>query len=145
VNYFGTLAMCRAFAPVLARNGGGAIVNLLSILGRVSIPQIGSYAASKAAAVSLTQSIRAELSTQGTLVVGVMPGFVDTDMARSVTSPKLPPDAIGASIVEALRGGLEDVYPGPAAAIANSLLEDPKGVERQFATLLERSTRAVAA
>jgi NAD(P)-dependent dehydrogenase (short-subunit alcohol dehydrogenase family) len=145
VNYFGTLAMCRAFAPVLARNGGGAIVNMLSILGRVSIPQIGSYAASKAAALSLTQSIRAELDAQGTLVIGVMPGFVDTDMARRVASPKLHPDAIGASIVEALRDGIEDVYPGPAAAIASSLLEDPKGVERQFATLLERSAHTVAA
>jgi len=145
VNYFGTLAMCRAFAPVLARNGGGAIVNLLSILGRVSIPQVGSYAASKAAAVSLTQSIRAELNAQGTLVIGVMPGFVDTDMARRVTSPKLHPDAIGASIVEALRNGIEDVYPGPAAAIASSLLEDPKGVERQFARLLERSTQTAPA
>jgi NAD(P)-dependent dehydrogenase (short-subunit alcohol dehydrogenase family) len=143
VNYFGTLAMCRAFAPVLARNGGGAIVNVLSILGRVSMPQLGSYSASKAAAFSLTQAIRAELATQGTLVIGVLPAFVDTDMARRVTTPKLPPEAIGQSIVDALRSGTEDVYPGPASVIASSLLQDPKGVERQFATLLSRSTAAV--
>jgi NAD(P)-dependent dehydrogenase (short-subunit alcohol dehydrogenase family) len=144
VNYFGTLAMCRAFAEVLGRNGGGAIVNVLSILGRVSIPQVGSYAASKAAAFSLTQSVRAELAGQGTLVIGVMPAFVDTDMARRIASPKLAPAAIGASIVEALHTGTEDVYPGPAAVIASSLLADPKGVERQFATLLADRSSAIA-
>jgi NAD(P)-dependent dehydrogenase (short-subunit alcohol dehydrogenase family) len=145
VNYFGTLAMCRAFAPVLARNGGGAIVNVLSILGRVSMPQLGSYSASKAAAFSLTQAIRGELARQGTLVVGVMPAFVDTDMARRVTTPKLPPEAIGASIVDALKNGIEDVYPGPASAIASNLQADPKAVEKHFATLLARSTAAEAA
>src|SRR6478735_210431 len=75
VNYFGTLHMCRAFAPVLARNGGGAIVNVLSILARVNLPTVGSYSASKAAALSLTQGIRGELAANGTLVVGVMPAF----------------------------------------------------------------------
>ncbi|HTT11359.1 MAG TPA: SDR family oxidoreductase [Burkholderiaceae bacterium] len=140
VNYFGTLAMCRAFAPVLGRNGGGAIVNVLSILGRVSMPQIGSYAASKAAAFSLTQAVRAELAAQGTLVIGVTPAFVDTDLARRVSAPKLLPAAIAARIVEALQDGIEDVYPGLAAEIAASLLNDPKGVERQFATLLSRAT-----
>jgi NAD(P)-dependent dehydrogenase (short-subunit alcohol dehydrogenase family) len=144
VNYFGTLAMCRAFAPVLEKNGGGAIVNVLSILGRVSMPQLGSYSASKAAAFSLTQAIRAELAAQGTLVIGVLPAFVDTDMARRVTTPKLPPQAIGQSIIDALRNGTEDVYPGPASAIATSLLQDPKGVERQFATLASRATAPAA-
>src|SRR5262245_55990702 len=76
VNYFGTLHMCRAFAPVLARNGGGAIINVLSILARVNLPTVGSYSASKAAALSLTQGIRGELAAQGTLVIGVMPAFV---------------------------------------------------------------------
>jgi len=63
-------------------------------------------------------------------------------MARRIASQKLPPAAIGASIVEALRAGTEDVYPGPASAIASSLSEDLKGVERQFATLLTRSSGA---
>jgi short-subunit dehydrogenase len=138
VNYFGTLRMCQAYAPALARNGGGAIVNVLSILSRVSMPQVGSYAASKAAAFSLTQSIRGELAAQGTLVIGVLPAFVDTAMASRITTEKLPPHAIAQSIVEALRNGTEDVYPGPASAIASSLLQDPKGVERRFATLLAR-------
>jgi NAD(P)-dependent dehydrogenase (short-subunit alcohol dehydrogenase family) len=135
VNYFGTLAMCRAFAPVLARNGGGAIVNLLSILARAALPSIGSYSASKAAEWSLTQSIRAELAAQGTLVVGVMPGFVDTDMTSGLALPKLAPSAVAAAILDALRTGTEDVYPGEAAAaIASELQRDPKAVERRFAS-----------
>lgn len=137
VNYFGTLAMCRAFAPALARNGGGAIVNVLSILGRVSLPRVGSYSASKAAAYSLTQSLRAELASQGTLVVGVMPGFVDTDMASRVPFPKLSPQALAASVIDALAQGSEDVYPGEAAQVAELLRQDPKAVERRFAALFD--------
>lgn len=136
VNYFGTLAVVRAFAPVLKANGGGAIVNILSILGRVSLPAVGSYSASKAAAFSLTQGIRAELAAQGTLVVGVMPGFVDTDMTVRVNQPKMTPSAGATEIVGALQLGIEDVYPGPAADIAGGLMRDPKAVERSFAARL---------
>jgi NAD(P)-dependent dehydrogenase (short-subunit alcohol dehydrogenase family) len=131
INYFGTLAMIRAFAPILRQNGGGAIVNLLSILGRVSGG--GSYAPSKAAAYSLTQGVRAELAAQGTLVIGVMPGFVDTDMVKHVTAPKITPQLVAQSVVDALREGTEDVYPGPAQDIAAALQRDPKAVERQLA------------
>jgi NAD(P)-dependent dehydrogenase (short-subunit alcohol dehydrogenase family) len=133
VNYFGPLAMSRAFAPVLKRNGGGAIVNILSILGRVSLPSVGSYSASKAAAYSMTQGLRAELAAQGTLVVGVMPGFVDTDMTKGLAQPKLSPAAVADSIIEALRNGTEDVYPGEAAEIAAALQRDPKAVEKRLA------------
>lgn len=135
VNYFGTLRMCRAFAPVLARNGGGAIVNVLSILSRVSMPNIGSYSASKAAAFSLTQGIRAELAGQGTLVIGALPAFVDTAMASGVALPKLSPQALADAIIAALRDGVEDVYPGRAADIAAALMKDGKAVERQLALL----------
>jgi NAD(P)-dependent dehydrogenase (short-subunit alcohol dehydrogenase family) len=133
VNYFGTLRMCRAFAPVLARNGGGAIVNVLSILSRVSMPNIGSYSASKAAAFSLTQGVRAELAGQGTLVIAALPGFVDTAMASGVALPKLSPQALADAIIAALRDGVEDVYPGRAADIAAALQKDGKAVERQLA------------
>lgn len=132
VNYLGTLAVVRAFAPVLRANGGGAIVNVLSILGRVNMPVVGSYSASKAAAFSLTQGIRAELAAQGTLVVGILPGFVDTDMASRVTQPKISPAQVAVDLVEALRSGSEDVYPGPAAEIAAALLRDPKAVEKSL-------------
>ena len=135
VNYFGTLHMCRAFAPVLAHNGGGAIVNVLSILARVNLPAVGSYSASKAAALSLTQGIRGELAAQGTLVIGVMPAFVDTAMASRVTLPKMPPQAVAEAILTALRDGVEDVYPGHAADIAAELQKDGKAVERQFARM----------
>ena len=79
-NYFGTLAMCRAFAPVLKRNGGGTIVNVLSILAKATIPAMGSLCASKAASLRMTEGVRAELAAQGTLVVAVMTGALDTDM-----------------------------------------------------------------
>jgi NAD(P)-dependent dehydrogenase (short-subunit alcohol dehydrogenase family) len=137
-NFFGTLHMCRAFAPILKQNGGGAIVNVLSILARVSLPHIGSYAASKAASYSLTQAIRAELALQGTLVVGILPAFVETDMTSRVTTvPKLPPSAVADSIIGALRDGTEDIYPGLAGDIATKLQVDPKAVERQFAAMSE--------
>jgi len=133
VNFFGTLNMCRAFAPVLSRNGGGAIVNLLSILSQVNLPPVGSYSATKAAAYSLTQAVRAELPE--TLVIGVMPAFVDTEMASRVPFPKLAPADVARQIVEALQSGREEVYPGQAAEIADSIRRDPKAVERQFARM----------
>ena len=139
VNYFGTLRMCRVFAPILARNGGGAIVNVLSILARMGAPGVGSYSASKAAALSLTQSVRGELTGQGTRVIGVMPALVDTDMAKRLSLPKLPPRAVAEEIIAALRAGTEDVYPGEqAAAVAQQLQQDSKAVERQFAAAFAR-------
>jgi NAD(P)-dependent dehydrogenase (short-subunit alcohol dehydrogenase family) len=92
-NYLGPLAMCRAFAPVLKANGGGAIVNMLSIAARVNLPMYGSLSAPKAAALSMTQGVRAELAAQGTLVVAVMPGAIDTEMEPNFPPPKLPPPA----------------------------------------------------
>lgn len=136
-NYLGTLAMCRAFAPVLKRNGGGAIVNMLSILARVNLPLMGSLCASKAALLSMTQGVRAQLRAQGTLVIGVMPGAVDTDMTKGVEMPKERPADIAAAIVAALQSGEEDIYPGAmATGVAAGLANDPKAVEREFAGYL---------
>ena len=73
-NYHGMVNMCRAFAPVITDNGGGGIINMLSILSQVNLPVMGSLSASKAAAYSATQAIRAELSKEGIDVVAVMPG-----------------------------------------------------------------------
>jgi NAD(P)-dependent dehydrogenase (short-subunit alcohol dehydrogenase family) len=109
-NYFGTLAMCRAFAPVLAANGGGALVNVLSIVSWYTNPGNGSYGASKAAEWALTNGARIELARQGTLVVAVHAGFIDTDMAASFDAPKLSPasvvwqalDAVEADQIEVL-------------------------------------------
>ncbi|MCB5906306.1 SDR family NAD(P)-dependent oxidoreductase [Streptomyces pinistramenti] len=90
VNYFGTPAMCRAFAPVLARNGG-AQVNMLSVVSWFTDPASGSYSASQAAAWAPTNGVRVELRGQGTLVVGVHAGLIDTDMAAHVEAPRAAP------------------------------------------------------
>lgn len=136
-NYLGTLAMCRAFAPVLKANGGGAIVNMLSILSRVNLPLMGSLCASKAAALSMTQGVRAELKKQGTLVVGVMPGAVETRMTEMLPPPKMNPADVAKAALEAVEKGVEDVYPGEMAqGVAAGLAKDAKAVEAQFSAYL---------
>jgi NAD(P)-dependent dehydrogenase (short-subunit alcohol dehydrogenase family) len=134
VNYFGLLRMCRAFAPILAANGGGTFINVLSILARVANPEAGGYSASKAAGLSLTQAVRAELRAQGTRVIGVLPGYVDTAMIAGITAPKIQPSEVVRATLAALVTDQDDVYPGEQASqIAAWLLQDPKAVERLFA------------
>jgi short-subunit dehydrogenase len=138
VNYFGLLRMSRAFAPILAANGGGTLINVLSILSRVASPVFGSYSASKAAALSLTQAVRGELHAQGTRVIGVLPGYVDTAMAAGVSAAKIQPSEVVRATLAALLTDQDDVYPGEQASqIAAWLLQDPKAVERLFAQLAE--------
>jgi len=139
VNYFGLLRMSRAFAPILAANGGGTLINVLSILSRVASSAGGGYSASKAAALSLTQAVRGELQAQGTRVIGVLPGFVDTAMAEAVSAPKIQPSEVVRATLEALlTDDVDDVYPGEQASqIAAWLLQDPKAVERLFAQSVE--------
>jgi NAD(P)-dependent dehydrogenase (short-subunit alcohol dehydrogenase family) len=137
VNYFGTLTMCRAFAPVLKANGGGAIVNMLSILGRVNFPMNASYSASKGAGYILTQGVRAELAAQNTLVIGVMPATVDTKSSEHFPPPKVTPEAVAQAALHAVIDGVEDVYPGEQAQVmAAQLLSDPKGLEKAMAAML---------
>ena len=137
INYFGTLGMCRAFAPVVQANGGGAIVNMLSIIGLVNLPALGSYCASKAACVSLTQGVRAELAGQGTLVVGIMPGAIDTRITAGQDIPKEKPADVAAAALDAVETGTEDVYPGDMAqGVMQGLASDPKAVEKEFAGFL---------
>ena len=102
VNYFGTLSMCRAFAPMLAAGGGGAIVNMLSEASFYTNPLDLSYSASKAAEWSLTNGIRMELSRQGTLVVAVHASFIDTDMAAGVDAPKISPESVARQAFDAV-------------------------------------------
>lgn len=137
VNYFGTLSMIRAFAPNLKANGGGAIVNVASIASFVNFPVLGSYSASKAANHSLTQGVRAELKGQGTLVVGVYPGPVDTDMARGFDMPKAPPAQIAEAMLNAVASGTEDVFPDDTAnSLHAGLMNDPKATEQHIGTML---------
>jgi NAD(P)-dependent dehydrogenase (short-subunit alcohol dehydrogenase family) len=139
VNYFGTAAMCRSFAPVLAANGGGAIVNVLSILAKVTNPPLGSYCASKAALLRLTECIRAELASQKTFVMAAMPWAVDTPMSGPFPGSKSAPAEVAAGIVEALVADMEDVvFHEKSLEIERRLREDPKGLEREFAMTLKR-------
>jgi len=108
-NYFGTLRMCRAFAPILAANGGGAVVNMLSVTSFFTNPFNASYGASKAAEWSLTNGIRTELHHHGTLVVGVHAGFIDTDMAAGLDVPKISPESVAVQVFDAVEAGQVEV------------------------------------
>jgi NAD(P)-dependent dehydrogenase (short-subunit alcohol dehydrogenase family) len=108
-NYFGTLAMCRAFAPVLAKNGGGAVVNVLSVVSWLASPFNGSYGASKSAEWALTNAIRVELRAAGTLVVGVHAGWIDTDMAASVPESKISTGDVVRQTLDGVECGDEEV------------------------------------
>ena len=111
-NYFGTLAMCRAFAPVLAANGGGALVNMLSVVSWFTNPVNGSYCASKAAAWAMTNGVRIELAQQGTLVVAVHAGFIDTEMAAGLAGPndrKISPADVARQVFDGVEAGQIEV------------------------------------
>ncbi|MFJ6559882.1 SDR family oxidoreductase [Streptomyces sp. NPDC091412] len=102
INYFGTWAVSRAFAPVLARNGGGALINMLSTASWASRPDYPGYAASKAAQWSLTGALREGLREQGTLVIGVHASFVETDLSSFTDAPKISADDVAEQTMEAL-------------------------------------------
>jgi NAD(P)-dependent dehydrogenase (short-subunit alcohol dehydrogenase family) len=108
-NYFGTLAMCRAFAPVLGANGGGALVNMLSIVSFFTNPANSTYGASKAAEWSMTNGVRIELARQGTLVVGVHAGFIDTDMTAGIDVPKIRPEDVVRQVLDAVEADQVEV------------------------------------
>jgi NAD(P)-dependent dehydrogenase (short-subunit alcohol dehydrogenase family) len=102
VNFFGTFAVTQAFAPVLAKNGGGAVTNIASVASLVNFAILASYSASKAAAHSLTQATRAMLKPQGTQVFGVYPGPIDTRMAKDIPLDKTSPADAARAIVAGL-------------------------------------------
>lgn len=108
-NFFGILRMSKAVAPVLAANGGGAVLNVLSIASWVNSGRLAAYAASKAAAWSLTNSLRYELAGQKTQVLALHMGFVDTDLVRTIDAPKTGADVIVKRALDALESGLEEV------------------------------------
>ena len=109
VNYFGVLRMSKAFAPILASNGGGALLNVLSVASFFNPGGLAAYAASKSAAWSLTNALRFELAAQKTQVLALHMGFVDTDMIRSLDVPKTSPDEIARIALDGLEAGLEEV------------------------------------
>lgn len=137
VNLFGTFEIIQAFAPVLGRNGGGAIVNINSIASLVNFPLFISYSFSKAALHSLTQASRAFLKSQGTQVFGVYPGPVDTDMGAGLEMDKASPSSVAAAIISGIEAGTEEILPDIMSQQLGGLFsQDPKGLERQVAAMV---------
>jgi NAD(P)-dependent dehydrogenase (short-subunit alcohol dehydrogenase family) len=108
-NLYGVFAVSRAFAPVLGRNGGGALVNMLSALSWASLPNSAAYSVSKAAAWALTNGLRNELRGQGTQVVSVHAGYIDTDMVKTVEAPKSKPGDIAQAVLAGVEAGASEV------------------------------------
>ncbi|MFY2997852.1 SDR family oxidoreductase [Achromobacter xylosoxidans] len=108
-NLLGPLRVAQAFAPVLAANGGGALLNVLSIASWINRPLLGVYGMSKSAAWALTNGLRHELREQGTQVLGLHMGFVDTDLTRGLDAPKSTPESVVRQAFEALEAGAEEV------------------------------------
>jgi NAD(P)-dependent dehydrogenase (short-subunit alcohol dehydrogenase family) len=142
VNYWGSLIMCRAFAPVLKANGGGAIVNVLSEAARVCVPFAGSYCASKSAAWIMTQGVRAELAAQGTHVMAAFPATTDTPMVGMLDmDDKLDPADVADGILDALAAGNDDISIGEHAIYMERLMySDYKALEKESAAILPGAT-----
>jgi NAD(P)-dependent dehydrogenase (short-subunit alcohol dehydrogenase family) len=138
VNLFGTYGVIQAFLPSLIAYGG-AIVNNVSIASLAPIPVTPAYSLSKAAAFSLTQSLRMLLAGQGVRVHAVLTGPVDTDMVRDLDIPKASPQSVAQGIFDGVDTGQEDIFPDPlSAALADDWQAGPaKALERQNAALLQ--------
>jgi NAD(P)-dependent dehydrogenase (short-subunit alcohol dehydrogenase family) len=138
VNLFGTYGVTRAFLPLLTRSQG-AIANVLSVAALASLPVIPAYSISKAAAFSLSQSLRALLAGRGVSVHAVLTGPVDTDMTRGLDIPKSSPESVARGIFDGLENGEEDIFPDPmSASMAESWRSGAaKALERQNAALLQ--------
>ena len=134
INYLAPLRVTKAFAPALIKNKG-AVLNLLTILARVNLPFMGSYCASKAAGLSLTQGLRGELTPKGVRVAAALPGAIDTRMTAMLTIPKMATADAAKEILNGFEAGEEEIYVGEMArGLAQGLAHDPKGVERQLAS-----------
>jgi NAD(P)-dependent dehydrogenase (short-subunit alcohol dehydrogenase family) len=135
-NYFGTLEVVRTLAPVIEKTGGGAIVNILSIVALANMPALGGYSASKAASLSMTQAARAELSKKGIRVHAVYPGPVDTDMAKGIDLPKTSPADVVRAVLDGVEAGQDDIFPDPMSVNIGALwANDPKALISQFGAM----------
>ena len=136
VNYFGVLRMVRAFAPAMTEHGDGMIVNIATILARVNLPIVATYCATKAALLSLGQGLRAYLADKGVRVITVMPSTIDTDMSSAADVPKLTKEFVAGEILRHIREETIDPPIGEeAAGVYESLLKDPRAVEKMFAQI----------
>ena len=136
VNVFGLMNVTQAFVPALNANGGGAVVNLGSVASLVSFAMAQTYSASKAAVHSINQALRIALGN--TLVVGVYPGPVDTDMAQAIPMEKATPASVAHEILDGVESGTEEVFPDPMAKEMGAFyLQNPKGLEQQAAAMAQ--------
>jgi NAD(P)-dependent dehydrogenase (short-subunit alcohol dehydrogenase family) len=140
VNLFGTYDVTQAFLPVLARSRG-AIVNILSLAALAAVPFDPLYSISKAAAFSLSQSLRALLARRGVGVHIVLPGPIDTDMTRELDIPKASPQSTARAILDGVEKADEEIFPDPmSAALADGWRSSAvKQLQRQFAAYVEQT------
>lgn len=145
VNLFGTYGVSQAFLPLVARSQG-AVVNILSLAALASVPFTPAYSVSKAAAFSLTQSLRALWAARGVKVYAVMAGPVDTDMTRYLDIPKFSAESVARGVFDGLQKGEEDIFPDPMSeAIAEGWRNGAtKVLERQFAAYVSQSAADAA-
>jgi NAD(P)-dependent dehydrogenase (short-subunit alcohol dehydrogenase family) len=145
VNLFGTWGVTQAFLPLLARSQGG-IVNVLSLAALASVPFSPAYSISKAAAFSLTQSLRALWAGRGVTVHAIFAGPVDTDMTRGLNVPKTPPESVARAIFDGVEKGEEDIFPDPmSASIADGWNTGVnKALEHQFRAFVPENVLKVA-
>lgn len=137
VNYFGVLALTQALRNTPALRGGGAVVNILSILSLVTLPVAGTYSASKAAALSLTRTLRAELKGRGVQVLGSMPVQTDTKLGAPLPEPKLTPAEVASGTLDALEAGEEEVFPGVLSQnAARAFRDDPAGLQGMMSSFV---------
>jgi NAD(P)-dependent dehydrogenase (short-subunit alcohol dehydrogenase family) len=138
VNLFGPYDVTQAFLPLLTRSRG-AIVNVLSLSSLAAVPFSPSYSISKAAAFSLSQSLRTLLAGRGVSVHRVLPGPVDTDMTRNLDIPKASPESVARAILDGVEKGEEEIFPDPMSeSVAEGWRSGAvKALERQFAAYVE--------
>jgi NAD(P)-dependent dehydrogenase (short-subunit alcohol dehydrogenase family) len=133
-NYLGTARVTRAFVPVLAANAPAAIANVLTLVALAPVAGMAGYSASKAAAHSFTQAVRAAVRSRGIEVIGAYPGGIDTDMLAGVEAAKASPDVVAQRIVQAIGGSQTVVWPDDASAGAGEVyVHDPLGLEELLA------------
>ena len=140
VNLFGTYDVTQAFLPILAQSRG-AIVNVLSLASLAAVPFDSLYSISKAAAFSLSQSLRALLAGRGVSVHIVLPGPIDTDMTRNLDIPKASPESAAQAILDGLERGDEEIFPDPMSAIIAEGWRSGavKALQRRFAAYVEET------
>jgi NAD(P)-dependent dehydrogenase (short-subunit alcohol dehydrogenase family) len=137
VNLFGTWGVTEAFLPLLMRTGG-AVVNVVSLAAFAAVPVLPAYSISKAAAFSLSQSLRALFAGRGVNVHAVMAGPIDTDMVRDLDIPKTSPESVARGILDGVERGDEEIFPDPMSeTMAESWRTGAaKALERQNAALV---------